>query len=96
MDRLDLQDVEQRPGIVGQLRDRVGAARAVGQAVAAHVVAQDAEPVGQGSHLRVPYVEIGTQRIREQEDRTARRAGQLVMHHQIAGPDVRHCPSLSF
>ena len=87
----DAERVQQRAGVVGQLRQRVGAARRVGTAVPARVVAQHAIAGGQRLHLRLPHRQIGGQRVAQRHHGGAGRAIEGVVHADAVGGDLHSC-----
>src|SRR5262249_22254211 len=65
----------------------------VGEAVAAHVVAQYAIALGKRCHLRVPRRKAGTERVREHHHRRAERPTQVVVDRDPIRRDEGHMPS---
>ena len=68
-DPLEAELVEQREHVAAEVVDRVRAGRNGREAVAAPVVAHDAESLREGGHLRVPHRERGAERVAEHERR---------------------------
>lgn len=64
-DAIDLDAIEQGKRITSEQLDGVLATRRVGGAVAASVVAQDAEAPQQRRHLEVPHPVVETERMRQ-------------------------------
>ena len=76
---LDFQRIKQADHIARQSFDGVRTRRDGGEAVAAHIVAQDTKFLGEGWNLRVPHRESGAKRIREHDDRRAVRTVHLII-----------------
>src|SRR3546814_20215811 len=85
---LDAEMVEQPDRIGGQRLDRIGAGRRVGAAVAAAVVADDAEVPLERLPLRVPHVQVGAQRVGQQKRRTVGTAGPPMVQLEAVGRRV--------
>lgn len=66
---LQAQGIQQLHRVAPQPVQGIRAARDVGGAVAARVVAQQPEVLGESRHLAVPHVEVGTDGVREQQHR---------------------------
>jgi len=75
---VERKDVEQMNDVTAELRDGVGTGRDGGFAVAARVVAENAELLSEVGELCIPHAEIGAERIGEEKDRSAGGPVELV------------------
>src|SRR5882757_4363033 len=75
----DLEIIEHRQRIRGQLLDRVRRGRCTGFAVAARIVADDMEFPGEGRNLTIPKRQIAAYGMRQHDRRLARVARRLDM-----------------
>src|ERR1700674_4456738 len=80
---LDAEVVEDREHVAAETVERVGVLGRVGFAVAALVVADDAEMLGKGLRLVVPHVQVGAERVGEHH--RGRAFGALGSAREISG-----------
>ena len=87
---IDRQGIDQIEHVPPELLDAVRAGRDGRTAVPAGVIAQDAEMLAEGRHLRVPHIERGAQRVGQHQNRRIDRAIETVMQFAIGECDAGH------
>ena len=84
---LDAEAVEQGHDVVGEVVDRVRASGTGATAVAAGVVADHPEVLGERVDLAVPHAQVGAHRVGQHDDRGVLGAGDDVV--DLDGAHVR-------
>ena len=87
---VDTEGVDQAQHILPELLDAVRPRRDRRTAVAPGVVAQHAEMLAERRDLRIPHVQIGTQRVGEHQHRRIDRALETVIQFAIGEFHGRH------
>jgi hypothetical protein len=88
MGALDAERVHQGDHVVAQQLEGVTACGFFGLAVAALIVAQHAELAFEVGGLRVPHVQIGGERIGEDQQRRTLRAADFIIERDAVGFDL--------
>src|ERR1700737_2765987 len=78
MDAVKGENIEEMNDVAAKLSDVVWARRYSGLAVAGGVVAEDPELLGEIGKLRIPHVEVGAERIGEEQGGSLGGAIELV------------------
>ncbi|MNP56499.1 hypothetical protein D3C76_1512290 [compost metagenome] len=77
MRALDVQRIQQRQYVAAQLLDAVRSRRHQGLAMAAGVETQHAKMLAERRNLRVPHVQVSTQRVGQHQHRRIDRSVEL-------------------